>query len=195
MTISASALRRVLVTQRALLGERPLAPTILDAARRGAATAILLREKDLDDGVLFELARALVVHATVPVVLAHRPDLARDAGCAGVHLGWNSPSIQEARKFLEPGAVVGVSVHDVNEGVVSTAEGADYLFCGPVRPTPKAHGPVEPIGFSPLRELAARTSVPVVGIGGLTPADEEEVMATGAAGFAAIRAFVEYLER
>ena len=84
--------------------------------------------------------------------------------------------------------LIGVSVHDVEEGVARAAEGADYLFMGPVSSTPKEH-PIPPIGLAPVGTLAERVSVPVVGIGGLGPDDLPGLRAAGASGVAAIRAF------
>lgn len=178
----------VLVTNRDQLHGRPLVEAIVDGAVRHSATLIVLREKDLDPRDLLPLATELVASASVPVVVAHRPEVARDAGAAGVHLGWSSPSIREARAVLNAGALVGVSVHDVDEGVERAREGADYLFMGPVSATPKS-GPATPIGLEPVRELAAQVEVPVVAIGGLGLDDLPRVRATGAAGIAAIRAF------
>jgi thiamine-phosphate diphosphorylase len=157
---------------------------------RSDVTLVVVREKDLPDVALLRLLADLIPSVPVPVVVAHRPDLARQSGAAGVHLGWNSPSIQDAREILEPGALVGVSVHDVDEGRGRALDGADYLFLGPVRDSPKSHGAVPPIGFEPLRELARQVSIPVIAIGGLTPADEPAVLERGCAGWAAIRSFV-----
>lgn len=179
---------RVLVTARRLHGDRPFGDAVADAARRHHATLIVVREKDLDDALLTEAVGAVLDRTDVPVVVAHRPEVAAETGAAGVHLGWTSGSVAEAREKLEPHALVGVSVHDVNEGLSRAADGADYLFLGPVQATPKSHA-VAPIGWAPIEELASRVSIPVVAIGGLGLQDLVSARAAGAAGIAAIRAF------
>jgi thiamine-phosphate pyrophosphorylase len=179
---------RVLVTSRGNLSGDQLVENIVHATTHHAATLIVLREKDLKPRQLLTLAKDLVASTSVPVVVAHCPDVARDAGAAGVHLGWSSPRVREARAVLNAGKLVGVSVHGVEEGVQRVREGADYLFMGPVNTTPKSR-PIAPLGLEPIRELVARVGVPVVAIGGLGPDDVPRVRSTGAAGIAAIRAF------
>jgi len=184
-------LGRVLVSDRGRLPESsPVAEALLALVAQHGATSLVLREKDLSDERLLEIARDLVSRASVPVVVAHRPDVARDSGAAGVHLGWNSPSVSEARAMVGPSCVVGASVHDVGEGEERARDGADYLFLGPIRTSPKQGRDQPPLGFLPLREMAGRVDIPVVGIGGLTLEDEPAVLAAGAAGWAAIRAFL-----
>lgn len=179
---------RVLVTSRDLVGSRPFVDAVVEQAERHDATLVVLREKDLPADRLRALAEELVAKSPVPVVVAHRPEVARDARAAGVHLGWSSPGVGEAKAMLNADALVGVSVHDVDEGVERAREGADYLFMGPVETTPKTP-PQPPIGLEPVRALAARVRIPVVAIGGLRFDDLSRVRATGAAGIAAIRAF------
>lgn len=182
-------LRRVLVTGGAAARGPDLSARIARAVAAGGATAVVLREKDLERDALVRLARDVVTAAPVPVIIAHRPAAVAPAGAAGVHLGWTSPSVSEARAQIPGDARIGVSVHSVEEGLARAAEGADYLFFGPVRATPKPHGPVTPLGYDPVASLAAAVSIPVVAIGGLGPADDDAVRGTGAAGWAAIRAF------
>ena len=185
----AVCLRRVLVTDRVLLPEEDPVGAIAALAARHRATAVMLREKDLPARRLVELARGLVDRVPA-LIVAHRPEVARETGAAGVHLGWTSPSSPAARAVLHPDAWIGVSVHSVEEGVRRVAERPDYLVLGPIRATPSKAGRIEPLGFEALERLSRSVDVPVVGIGGLGLDDEQRVLATGASGLAAIRAFL-----
>ncbi len=184
-------LSRVLVTDRTLAGQRGLVDVAAEACRRAAVTMILVRELDLPPAEQVILARRLIATVPATVIMSRRPDLAAQAGAAGVQLGQGSPALAVAREILGPAAIIGVSVHSVDEGMLRASEGADYLVLGPILATPKKAGILPPLGFGPLRELARRTHVPVVAIGGMDAAHEHEARAAGAAGVAAIRWFMQ----
>ncbi|EQD77233.1 Thiamine monophosphate synthase domain protein, partial [mine drainage metagenome] len=66
------------------------------------------------------------------------------------------------------------------------AEGADYVFFGPVFETPSklAYGP--PQGLKLLEQVVAEAEIPVVAIGGIHQGNIESVRKTGASGVAMI---------
>lgn len=69
------------------------------------------------------------------------------------------------------------------------AAGAGYFGCGAVFGTTSKGGlERERIGTERLREVVQAVSIPVVGIGGIQPANVDRVAATGAAGVAVIGA-------
>lgn len=150
---------------------------------------VVVRELDLpaDDQVL--VVREILSRVSCPVLVARDPEIARGAGAAGVQLGWTSPTAADARAILGPGAIVGKSVHSIEEGRAVGPE-ADYLLFGPIFPTPKPHGLVFPVGVDALRTLASEIRMPVVAVGGIELAQEAELVGAGAAGIAAIRTFM-----
>lgn len=83
---------------------------------------------------------------------------------------------------------VGISVHDLGEGIEREEEGFDFLVFGPIYDTPSKRGRFEPRGLEALAHLAAAVAVPVVAIGGVRRDRESELMATGASGVAMMRA-------
>jgi thiamine-phosphate pyrophosphorylase len=91
-----------------------------------------------------------------------------------------------AARRLEAGWWSGKSVHDLAEAATARAEGADYLVVGPVYPT-ATHPDRAPLGLGALGQIA-RLGLPVIAIGGVTPARAREVKVAGAHGVAAIRA-------
>lgn len=151
---------------------------------------VIVREVDLPGPEQVRLTRDIAALVDVPVILARNPALAVEAGAEGVQLGWTSPAVSDARALLGPGRIIGASVHSVEEGMRQAEAGADYLMLGPIHPTPKRHGLVFPLGVEALRRLASATRVPVVAVGGMDASREAEALAAGAAGVAAIRAFM-----
>ena len=73
----------------------------------------------------------------------------------------------------------------MEEAAAAVDEGADYLVVGTVYPTPSHPGPASGVG---LVTACATLGLPVIAIGGVTPAHVPELVAAGAYGVAAIRA-------
>ena len=119
-----------------------------------------------------------------------RLDVALAAGADGVHLPSDGVPPADARRLLGPGALVGVSCHSAEDVLRARDGGASFAFFPPLYDTPskRAYGP--PLGLEPLR-AAAVLGLPLVGLGGITVERAAEVRAAGAAGVAAIRAWLE----
>jgi thiamine-phosphate pyrophosphorylase len=180
---------------------------------RGAAAAgvdwIELRERDLDSRPLLELARASVaaVRSNDPsgvgssedgsskgsrLLLNDRLDVVCITGADGVHLTETSLPVgavvswtrQSGRKLL-----VGASCHSLEGARQADADGADYIFFGPVLATPSkaAFGP--PQGLTKLGEICSAVRTPVLAIGGITIENAAACVEAGAAGIAAIGMF------
>jgi thiamine-phosphate diphosphorylase len=165
-----------------------LAHLLGDAVDAGV-DLIQVRERDLDAAVLCRLVRAAVDRArgsAVRVLVNDRPDVALAAGADGVHLRRDSPAAADVRP-LAPGWIIGRSVHSGDLADADT--NADYLLFGAVFSTVSKPG-LSPSGVSPLTVLAAASSNPVLAIGGVTPGNAGECLRAGAAGIAAIGAFL-----
>ena len=70
--------------------------------------------------------------------------------------------------------------------VLAEREGADIALLAPVFETP-GKGP--PIGLVELERAARNARIPVLALGGVTPADIPRCLSAGAAGVAGIRLF------
>lgn len=182
-----------------LITDRRLVPDLVRhaAAALGGlppgAAAIQLREKDLGGRDLLAIARDLVTVCRAHgqrLVVNDRIDVALAAGADGVHLPAAGVTAEDARRLLGSGALVGVSCHSARDVARALAGGASYATFSPVYDTPskRPYGP--PVGLDALRE-AARLGLPLVALGGVTVARAPEVRAAGAAGVAAIRAWLE----
>jgi thiamine-phosphate pyrophosphorylase len=181
-----------------LLTDRRLAPDL--PVRAGAAlaglppgtAAIHLREKDLGGRDLLALARALraVCRDLGQLLLVNdRLDVAVAAGADGVHLPAAGVPPSDARRLLPPPALVGVSCHSAADVARARDAGASYAFLSPIFDTPskRAYGP--PLGVGALRE-AAGLGLPLVALGGVGPDNAASLVAAGARGVAAIRAWL-----
>lgn len=149
--------------------------------------AVQLREKDLDDRSLYELA-CLARSALPPAVrllVNGRIDVALAAGADGVHLPADGLPVAPLRARFGGGVLIGRSTHRLEEVERARDEGADYVTFGPVYATP---GKGAPAGLGELRRAAA-AGIPVFALGGVTLERFEELAGTGVAGIAAIRLF------
>jgi thiamine-phosphate pyrophosphorylase len=181
-----------------LITDRALAPDPAARAARALAgiapgrVAVHLREKDLGGAALLALARALaaVCRAHGQLLLVNdRLDVALAAGADGVHLPSAGVPPADARRLLGPAALVGVSCHSADDVRRARDGGASYATFGPVYDTPSKRPWGAPVGVAALRD-AARLGLPLVALGGVAAERVPEVVAAGAAGVAAIRAWL-----
>jgi thiamine-phosphate pyrophosphorylase len=182
-----------------LITDRALAPDL--AARAASAlagappgsVAIHLREKGLGGGAQLALARSLgaVCRARGQLLLVNdRLDVALAAGADGVHLPSAGVPPADARRLLGSSALVGVSCHSAEDVARARDAGATYATFGPVYDTPSKRPFGAPVGLEALRD-AARLGLPLVALGGVDASRAREVVAAGASGVAAIRAWLE----
>ncbi|MCA8980391.1 MAG: thiamine phosphate synthase [Planctomycetes bacterium] len=155
----------------------------------GGLRAILLREPGLSDRTsLALLAKLCELRVDCPALwigVHDRPHLALATGADGVHLGFRSLSVDQARRVVGVQCVIGLSTHAGDDP--ARFHDADYLFHGPVLDTPSKRGLVDPIGEVGLARFCASTNIPVWGIGGLDPAHASILTHCGARGAAVLR--------
>jgi thiamine-phosphate pyrophosphorylase len=161
----------------------------------GGVNALQLREKDLLPGELLDLARQLrgVCGTRALLIINDRVDVALLCGADGVHLPEAGLPVAAVRRLLPSSMRVGKSVHSVNAARQAEQDGADYVTLGTIFASP-SHGDVVPAGLELVREVAARVKIPVVGIGGITAENVDDVLGAGAAGVAVISAVLRSLE-
>ena len=163
-------------------------------AARNGADVIQVRERDLADAALLDLVRRVmdaVREAGTRVLVNDRADVALASGAAGVHLRTDSPPASRIRAIVPPGFTIGRSVHTAEETEAALLDGGcDYLMFGTVFPS-AGKPPGHPIaGLDALTRVCARSPIPVVAIGGMTPDREPEIAHAGAAGLAAVGWFM-----
>lgn len=189
MNCTAEMLRLYAVTDRAWVGKLTL-PQQVEAALKGGATCVQLREKNLADASILAEAReisALCKQYRVPFILNDNVALAAQCGADGVHLGQEDMDPAEARRILGPDAIIGVSAHNVAEAKAAVAAGADYLGCGAMFATTTKTN-VTALPKETLRAICAAVGVPVVAIGGISKQNLLSLAHCGEAGVALVSA-------
>lgn len=189
MNCTAEMLRLYAVTDRAWVGKLTL-PQQVEAALKGGATCVQLREKNLADSSILAEAReisALCKQYRVPFILNDNVALAAQCGADGVHLGQEDMDPAEARRILGPDAIIGVSAHNVAEAKAAVAAGADYLGCGAMFATTTKTN-VTALPKETLRAICAAVGVPVVAIGGISKQNLLTLAHCGEAGVALVSA-------
>ena len=148
---------------------------------------VQLREKDLSGATLLDLAQRLVeaVGDRALVVVNERSDIAAISNASGVQLGEEAIPVSAARSVVGDEALIGRSVHSEIAASLATEEGADFLIAGTMFAT-GSHPDATPAGPGLVRLVVDVSPLPVIGIGGITPANLDQVLAAGAAGVAVI---------
>ncbi len=185
-----SALRLYVIPDRDIGAPRSLVEQT-EAALAGGATAIQLRDKQLEGRELLTVATAMAEvcrRAGALFVVNDRLDIALLCGAHGVHLGQDDLPAAEARRLCPPNFIIGVSAQTEEQAILAKAHGANYLGIGAVYPTQTKEA--EALGLAGLRRVATATNLPCVAIGGISLANAAEVMAAGVQGLSIISAIV-----
>lgn len=166
---------------------------LVETAHRAASAGvdlIQIRERALEASDLMalttEVTRA-VAGTACKVVVNERIDVALASGADGVHLPAAAVAADRVRGIVPPGFLVGRSAHDESEAAGQDA--CDYLVFGTVFESASKPAGHPVAGLPGLTAVTARTSRPVLAIGGVTMARLPELARSGAAGIAAIGLF------
>ena len=158
-------------------------------ALAAGAALVQYRHKDAGDALRAEQAAALLKlcrrHGT-PLVINDHLDLCQTLDADGVHLGHTDQGIADARATLGRDKIVGASCYgELALARAAQAAGASYVAFGGFYPSPvKKYTFVTPP--ERLDEARAEIKLPVVVIGGMTPANAAPLVARGADMVAAI---------
>lgn len=177
------------VTDRAWVGKQSLLEQV-ESALKGGATCVQLREKELDDGNF--LAEALEMGALckqygVPFIINDNVEVAVQCKADGIHVGQEDMRASDVRKQVGENAILGVSVHNVEEALEAVQNGADYLGVGAMFSTStKADASV--LSWETLRDICQAVDIPVVAIGGISKENLPELAGTGVDGVALVSA-------
>lgn len=163
-------------------------------ALRGGVSVLQYRAKDVsyqercaEGGALKRLCSGF----GVPFIVNDDLQLAKELDADGVHLGQDDGGIAEARELLGPGKVIGRSTHDREEAQRAEREGADYIGFGAIYPTGSKVVTHQP-GVEGLAAIRASVKVPIVAIGGITPANASRVIDAGADALAVISSVLSH---
>jgi thiamine-phosphate pyrophosphorylase len=159
---------------------------VVTAALNGGCRWVSLREKGLPPARREALLRRLVSLAAArgATAMVHG-DIAAAAktGAAGLHLR-AAAELAEARAALGRNRLIGVSAHDEAEIAAAAAAGADYVTLSPIFPSRSKPGYGPALGLGRLAEMAGRSPLPVIALGGISASSAGNCVAAGAAGIA-----------
>jgi thiamine-phosphate pyrophosphorylase len=164
---------------------------VVEAAVRGGAGAVQLREKNCGTRDFVDLGRALkrlLAPLDIPLIVNDRLDVALAIGAAGVHIGQRDLDYGSARRLLGPHAVIGLSVETVDQARVAESLDADYLGVGPVFSTPTKPDAAPALGLAGLARVRAVSRHALVAIGGIGVANARQAIESGADGVAVVSA-------
>jgi thiamine-phosphate pyrophosphorylase len=153
---------------------------------------IQLRAKTEAFGPCLELADAMgqaCREAGAIFIVNDRIDVARLSGAAGVHVGQEDLSPEDARQLLPDAPWIGLSTHTDEQVTAGLAGAATYLATGPVFATGTKMGASPVVGLDGVRHVAAltkRAGRPLVAIGGITLETAPDVVNAGADSVAVI---------
>ena len=126
---------------------------------------------------------------THPRVLVNdRVDIALALGAAGVHLRSHSILPSRLRTITPAGFLISVACHSA-EDVMDAAQ-ADFAVLAPIFSPLSKVDTRSPLGLAVLREICARSPVPVIALGGITEENSDACVAAGAVGVAGISLFL-----
>lgn len=175
------------VTDRAWLGEQTLAEQV-EAAIRGGATCIQLREKELDGEAFLREAleiRALCRRYGVPLFINDNVDIAIACGADGVHIGQHDAPAAEVRRRIGPDRMLGVSAQTVEQALKAQADGADCLGVGAVFST-GTKPDADDVSREELKAICSAVKIPVVAIGGIKRENLHALAGSGIDGVAVV---------
>ncbi len=149
----------------------------------GEVSCVQLRLKDVSDEEIkkaCDTLRPIVQDRDIAFVLNDRPDLAKQMGCDGVHVGQEDTPYKKAREIMGADAIVGVTCHDSKHlAMIAGEQGADYVAFGAFYPTQTKEAKTKAEPWI-LEWWSSMFEVPCVAIGGITLDNAAPLIEAGA---------------
>jgi thiamine-phosphate pyrophosphorylase len=179
-----------------LVTAEPVGPRTLEvitAAVRGGVRVVQLRDKinSTADRITALQAIRRRINSRVTVIVNDDLDAALAVPGTGLHVGADDLHPAVARERLGPAVCIGWSIQDLDQLTDDDAlRAADYVAASPVWSTPTKTDTGRPFGLGGVRTLRDLLpgSMPLVGIGGIGPANAAEVIMAGGDGVAVVSA-------
>ena len=162
---------------------------------QAGANTVQLRCKTLQgDALQQEIQRAVAACAKSPTQLFINDywQHAIAAGAYGVHLGQEDLDTADLAAIHAAGLRLGISTHSIAELDRALSVHPSYVASGAIFPTTTKVLKSQPQGLDKLRAYVQQAgNVPVVAIGGIDLNNASDVLATGVASLAVVRAITE----
>jgi thiamine-phosphate pyrophosphorylase len=176
------------IADTAVVGPADLTEAVA-AAIDGGAAVIQYRDKGGAPALRLQQAQALASlcrERNAVFVVNDDPALAQAVEADGVHVGREDPGLAAIRARVGARMLIGVSCYnELGRAVTAQNDGADYVAFGSFYPSPTKPAAVR-ADPELLRRARARLDVPIVAIGGITPANGAALVEAGADALAVI---------
>jgi thiamine-phosphate diphosphorylase len=162
-------------------------PVIVSDAIAGGVTIVQWRQKTAlkTDYRRTYSSLIAVIQDTVPLVVNTMWDVASKLHVANLHLPEHSIPLKDARKEVGSRGLIGKSVHTVEAAIEAEKGGADYIIAGTIFES-ASHPEEKAAGLEFLSDVCRSVSIPVIAIGGITPANTAGCISAGASGIAVL---------
>lgn len=151
----------------------------LESIANSGVESIYLREKYLPRGEYLALLESALKVCACDVYAVQYVDVAKRLNAKSIHLSYRA--FLEEHRALGGFSNVSVSVHSVEEAMEAQTLGATRLVTGHIFATDCKKG-LPPRGVEYLKSICESVSIPVYAIGGITPENAPETVASGASG-------------
>ncbi|WP_432662961.1 thiamine phosphate synthase [Wukongibacter baidiensis] len=171
-----------LITNRSLITSGNIYSVVLEALR-GGVNAVILREKDLSYDELLPIAfrlrnitnsfgSQLIVNSNLKAAIISNANF--------FHVGIED---FKKKKLDLSGALLGLSVHSVEEAIKAEKLGAKYILASHIFETDCKKG-LKPKGIQMIEDIKSNISIPVIALGGINEGNIKKVLEAGASGAA-----------
>jgi len=153
---------------------------------------IQLRMKNVDDEVFLktaEIVSLLCSKHDATFIINDKVEIAKRVNSHGVHLGKEDTDLVMAREILGNAKIIGATANTFEEIQKAVKHSCDYIGLGPLRYTGTKDKLSPILGFDGIQTILNsikenRITSPVFAIGGIKPADINELLQAGVFGVA-----------
>ena len=179
-----------------IVNEDAGAPALARAVLESGVKVLQYRAKSGVHVGHIQLLRQFTLANDVLLILNDNWRAALAYDCDGVHLGPDDEGFAAVASMRAAfgDRLIGLSCGTVDEARFANAQDVDYIGVGAVYATASKTDAGVPIGIDGLRTIAAESWNPVAAIGGIGPAQLDEVRATGVAMAAVISAVADAVD-
>jgi len=169
----------VVITEAFCAGRTAL--EVLEKTLAAGVGVVQLREKEMNDGALYELAlefRKRTGAVGALLLIDDRVDIALASRADGVHLGREDLPLEAARR-IGPDLIIGASTHSLEQALAAERAGASYVNIGPIFAT-RTKPTATPLGPEVLGRITPHLRIPWTTMGGINLSNIGQVVARGA---------------
>lgn len=166
----------------------------VEAALRGGVRLVQYRNKAVGKSLRLRQSTALLAACRaygVPLIINDHIDLCAQIDADGVHLGVTDCKPGPVRRLLGADKIIGVSCYNqLASAQEAVAEGANYVAFGACFSSDTKPNAVN-VPLNLLTQVKQQLKIPVVGIGGITLDNAEQVKQAGADAIAVVSALFD----